>query len=588
MNYKLKKMRLDYIKSYKSAELNLVTTKVLVGQNDHGKSSLLKILNICLNEITAEMITEGILSPDIAEKLLTIFNTNAKARRITLIYEKDSKEQELYITVRVDLSFLIHDKIEKSAKTSTDSILEFEKIREFNSYILIPAIRDVSSKEFSNLFQLILEEHGLNSIIPTTRGGTTKEYRQLKKIKDDINTTITPYIESELLSAIKNIFPIDTAHPISIAFDMDVDTISKLIKDNIRLAFTLDQDDLTAKLSLGEAGTGVQSAVLLALQSLTIQAEKKPSVNFIFAIEEPEAFLHPQKQKELFANITDKRPSNLSYLITTHSPYIVNMTKFKEISLVRKNGQFSEIYSPNKISEKDSEIFSSLSDDLNSQVFFSDKVILVEGESDKRVIESLLRKKYGSKGYRFSIISVGGNRNFSPYIKMLEAWNGFSFPYLIVTDFDSLTKSSERAIFRGMKDAGHKLTNETELYSLVDKNIEKSESEYEIVKKTFIDSAKQVGVNIFVFNSDLEYSLINDKNKEDAISIMNELNSNTSEYSGYTLSQLKGVIGSKGIPLNLSNGDYKKPFIHKKIAETIFLDYAHSDIKDLMIAIENI
>jgi predicted ATP-dependent endonuclease of OLD family len=59
-------------------------TSVLVGQNDHGKSSILKAIDIVLSRIEKDMINEGLLHPDLAERLLPIFSVNAKARRITV------------------------------------------------------------------------------------------------------------------------------------------------------------------------------------------------------------------------------------------------------------------------------------------------------------------------------------------------------------------------------------------------------------------------------------------------------------------------------------------------------------------------
>ena len=65
---KLVGLKLAYIKSFKTLDWNIARTKVIIGQNDHGKSSILKILNFVLNEITDYHLDQGFLEPAISEE----------------------------------------------------------------------------------------------------------------------------------------------------------------------------------------------------------------------------------------------------------------------------------------------------------------------------------------------------------------------------------------------------------------------------------------------------------------------------------------------------------------------------------------
>jgi len=120
----------SHIKSFKSLILNIDKTWVLIGQNDHGKSSILKAIDIVLNslESSLEDSTASVtkLHPDLAERLLPVFPVNAKARRITIHYEDGGTDKQLYITVRADLSFVIHDKILRNPQT-TESALQTDR-----------------------------------------------------------------------------------------------------------------------------------------------------------------------------------------------------------------------------------------------------------------------------------------------------------------------------------------------------------------------------------------------------------------------------------------------------------------------------
>jgi putative ATP-dependent endonuclease of OLD family len=562
--------------------LDLDDTWVLVGQNDHGKSSILKAIDIVLNRLDAPASASAKLHPDLAEKLLPVFPVNAKARRVTIHYTDGAHVKQLYITVRGDLSFLIHDEIVRNPQTTDSAIQTLNELKKTNQYILIPALRDATSRSFQSLFSETLETYGLSKIIPKKAGGTPREYRTLKEIRDKVTETIKPYVDKSLLPEIGKLLGFVSQHRFALKFDVEVQDVGEWIMNNLRLGFQLT-DEESATIGLSEAGSGVQSGVLLALYRLVEQAQSKPETEYIFAVEEPEAFLHPQKQKELYSAICAARKDNVRFLVTTHSPYIVSETPFMRLAIVRKENEFSEIHRPTVATPKDEEIFNSYSNEVNSALFFADRLILVEGESDKLVVETLLRRKCGAIAHSWTVLSASGNRNFSPYLKMLKAWSTAKLLPLIVTDFDSLTASGERAVIRGLKDAGYSFTKEAAFLKEVDDAIDKNEDAYSKVAAQAAGFFKSAGLEVFVFTSDLEYALITDDNKGEVGELLSALDQNKDYGRGYTLSQLRGLIGSKGVPIN-ANPDppFKRPFVHRKIAEKVELATVHPDIKRLL------
>ncbi len=584
---KIKCFELTHIKAFKSLKFDLESTSVLIGQNDHGKSSILKVIDVVLNQLPQETLESGTLHPDLAERLLPVFPVNAKARRITIYYENEGKEKALHITVRLDLTFTVLEEIERNAKTTPQSLNVFAKIREHNKFILIPALRDASSKEFSELFGRMLREHGLAKIIPQKAGGTPKEYRVLKGIRDDITKNIGGYINNALMPEIEKHFGFKTQHKLGLKFDVDVQNVGEWIIDNLRLGFRVgDNEDAT--LALSEAGSGVQSGVLLALHRLEQKAADNPNTQFILAVEEPEAFLHPQRQKELYQDILAAQSNNLRVIVTTHSPYIVSETPFTKLGLVKKDGQYASLFVPSIGSQKDREMFDAYSDDVNSQLFFAEKIVLVEGESDSRVLKVLLQKKLGNAAHRISVISASGNANFSPFLRMIRAWKEAKIPHLVVTDFDSLTTSTQRAILAGAKAAGYFFAGESALHSVIDGALDKDEQHFRDAANEAEKQLKSAGLNTFIFTSDLEYALITPDNKDDAAKEMATCSLDDKDYTkGYDLNQLRKIIGSK-LLTNSKNDSalLKKPFVHRKIAATIELPTAHSDFGRLIAAIE--
>lgn len=584
---KIKSFEFSYIKAYKSLNFDLEKTSVLIGQNDHGKSSILKVIDIILNQLSDDVLSAGVLHPDLADKLLPLFPVNSKARRVSITYLTGKVEKKIHITVRADLTFTILEKIERSAKTTLPAIKVLKNLREHNKFVLIPALRDASSPEFQKLFSGMLREYGLSKIIPQKAGGTPKEYRTLKEIKNKITSSITPYINDALLPEIEQHFGFTTQHKLALKFDVDVQDVGEWILDNLRLGFNLTENG-DAALALSEAGSGVQSGVLLALQRLSQKAERHPETQFILAVEEPEAFLHPQRQKELYQDILRAESDNLRVIVTTHSPYIVADTSFNRLGFVKKDGQHSTLHIADIKSEKDSETFNSYNNDVNSSLFFADKVIFVEGESDLRVIKILLEKRFGTKAHGISIISAAGNRNFSPYLNMIKSWATAKIPHLVVTDFDSLTKDTDRAILSGAKAAHYSLPGELVFHTKIDDAMDKDESAYSKIAIEATDFFKSSGLNVFVFTSDLEYALINSANKKSSAEILTKISTTGTDYStGYNLDSIRKQIGSKCIPISgINKPPFKKPFIHEKIAHTIDLTTAHPDITRLLNAIE--
>lgn len=115
--------------------------------------------------------------------------------------------------------------------------------------------------------------------------------------------------------------------------------VAELVPDIPRLTDTLSSVDVTlrdaAQTQLAGKGTGVRGAVLVAmLQYLAEQSRR----SLVFAVEEPEAFLHPAAQEAVMTRLEALalRP-DVTLMVTTHSPYVVSQKSEARVSALQKS-----------------------------------------------------------------------------------------------------------------------------------------------------------------------------------------------------------------------------------------------------------
>ncbi len=220
-----------------------------------------------------------------------------------------------------------------------------------------------------------------------------------------------------------------------VSFKFLNDTTSDLYK-NIQL-FVDDGIDRP----LQEKGTGIQSAIIISL--FTLYCNNYHNNSSLLITEEPELYLHPQARRVISAELNkflancDDQPRQL--IISTHSTeYLKNVDPYSIVRVHKENGQNATV-----ANQLDSKTSQSLTLELkrflwtnNTELFFSDKVILVEG-GEVYLIPSLVDKLRSQKqllDYKnISVIRVNGKGSFLTYIRMLECFN---IKYLILGDLD--------------------------------------------------------------------------------------------------------------------------------------------------------
>ena len=150
-------------------------------------------------------------------------------------------------------------------------------------------------------------------------------------------------------------------------------------------------------------------------------------------IDEPEIHLHPGMIKKLIKGITAGDTNQV--IVTSHSPLFVSAYTLQHVYRVLKDEQGSHVYSLAQSGQHidRQRLVQELNAD-NLEMFFADKVLLVEGVSDRILMRGLIDRFYEGP-YDIKVIYTHGKSNIDVYIDLMKT---FHIPYVVMLDRDAL------------------------------------------------------------------------------------------------------------------------------------------------------
>lgn len=202
-----------------------------------------------------------------------------------------------------------------------------------------------------------------------------------------------------------------------------------------------------ATVPVSERGTGFQSALVLGILRYVADEERQSGVNVVFAVEEPEAFLHPQTQRAMAA-ILRGIAEDAQVLVTTHSSVVVDSFKLAQIARLPLSSDGTEFWwEPPAMTEAEAGRLNRYCDAANSELVFASAVIFVEGEGDYQVVEQRLGRLCQTPGGHYArgvtVIEVGGKANFQHLVRLAENFGVSSF---ILADKDAVLPADRQLL----------------------------------------------------------------------------------------------------------------------------------------------
>jgi predicted ATP-dependent endonuclease of OLD family len=398
--------------------------------------------------------------------------------------EKKKVEEEKKTKVREVNEFLKQglDKYFNTQKLSFEYNLSTQKVNELNyinldkdkisikdiiSFKHIPARRDVTNKDKDNTLSKQTSNLYKKNEDSEEKAVATEEFiDQLSETDIKLSEIYSGLFEG----VVKNVSTFGGIKLNETAIEI-ISTLQHrdLLEGNTTVVYTHDTDKLPEQYN----GLGYMNLISMIFeieilrQEFKRKKEEKPADINLLIIEEPEAHTHPQMQYVFIKNIKKllaegvKRDDGinrpLQYIITTHSSHIVADSDFDDIKYLKaenKNNVVAKNLSDlRKQYDADPSQYQFLKQYLTisrAEIFFADKAILIEGDTERILIPTFMRKvdleeearlKAEGKEDTFlpllsqniSVIEVGAySQIFEKFIEFL------GIKSLILTDIDAV------------------------------------------------------------------------------------------------------------------------------------------------------
>lgn len=457
-------LRTFYVKSYRSIVegtiQNIGDYCVIVGPNNSGKSNLLRAVLVSLaialdgdfkrsrrnrqysytytgddynwiRDIPASLRDE--------ERASTIFKLTFEFSEVDR--EEFKKEFGINLSKSLQMKFeLFKDKTEYNIIMPGKAKKPMEaKMREIGLFIrgkldyqYIPCVR--SSEFTADYFQKLL----MKELTQLEKNPTYIEC--IEKIKS-LQKPIVDNLENRLTASLKTFMPNIKNVKLDNNYQLyDFDFISrKNYLHSYSAPINIDDGNLT---SLDDKGDGVKSLTAISIvQSMSF--EKAGGRALILCIEEPEAHLHPDaihSLRNIILEIAEKE--GLQVIITTHSPLLADRDCISNNVVVYDNHR---IKCCKEISEIREVLGVRTTDNMAAK-----KVVLVEGESDKRYLSALcramdevLQNKLDNGDLEF--VNVHSSTKMDYQIRL---YNSLMIPSIVLLDSDDSGIGAQQGLIK--------------------------------------------------------------------------------------------------------------------------------------------
>ena len=203
-------------------------------------------------------------------------------------------------------------------------------------------------------------------------------------------------------------------------------------------------------ISIDRNGLGRNNLLYIAVVMAHLY-EKENEYFRLVALEEPEAHISPILQRHLSVNIKGEENDKQQIIVTTHSTHVASyldlrstVVLFKDGKKIRNHYLLSGFNEKKAADKRTIQYLQKWLNATNSTMFFSRKVIFVEGIAEEILIPIFYQWEHGNSLDKINcqVVNVNGVA-FSHFLEIVK--NGYFIKSAVLTDSDCKKRTEARA-----------------------------------------------------------------------------------------------------------------------------------------------
>ena len=203
-------------------------------------------------------------------------------------------------------------------------------------------------------------------------------------------------------------------------------------------------------ISIDRNGLGRNNLLYIAVVMAHLY-EKENEYFRLVALEEPEAHISPILQRHLSVNIKGEENDKQQIIVTTHSTHVASyldlrstVVLFKDGKKIRNHYLLSGFNEKKAADKRTIQYLQKWLNATNSTMFFSRKVIFVEGIAEEILIPIFYQWEHGNSLDKINcqVVNVNGVA-FSHFLEIVK--NGYFVKLAVLTDSDCKKRTEARA-----------------------------------------------------------------------------------------------------------------------------------------------